>query len=357
MLKRKWYAILVSWLSLILIFSLSACPQPQGTTQESSQDAESTSQKPAEFEVGPIKFEPATVMAGDSVTVTATVKNIGDVAGIYTAIFTVDGQETDRKDITVDQGSSQETSFQLSKTTAGSYKLAIGDSNTTMTVYEWQPYKIQYDESNGVRNGIYVSGENGHIVHFTPPSKAFSIQKIKVFGTAKTLNTADLDKNNVTVRIWDKDGNNQLWSQDFPWRLFIADPCWREIKVPDVRVYDDFCVELVTHSTPMTYVGGTEIAKPASGDPIGLEELVKIILGGASATKGGGTTGGVSNIVVIGFEYPQAYINSPLNRPETRSAYSYMGKPTDTVEGEPIEGRLKGINWLIRVEGEGAPSN
>jgi hypothetical protein len=60
----------------------------------------------------------------------------------------------------------------------------------------------------------------------------------------------------------------------------------------------------------------------------------------------------VSDVVVIGFDYPQSYINSPTNRPETRSGYSYMGKLID-----PGEKRLEGINWLIRVDGEGAPGN
>jgi hypothetical protein len=55
------------------------------------------------------------------------------------------------------------------------------------------------------------------------------------------------------------------------------------------------------------------------------------------------------SVICIGFDYPQSYTNSPANRPETRSGYSYMGKPID-----PGQKRLEGINWLIRVDGEGA---
>jgi hypothetical protein len=185
-----------------------------------------------------------------------------------------------------------------------------------------------------VLDGIYVSGENGHIVHFTPPAKAFRIQKIRVFGTVNILNTYEFDEKHITARIWDKERNNQLWSQDFPWRLFMGDVCWREIKVPDIRVDDDFHVEIVTNSNP------------SGGDPI---DFCKFrILGGPPT----GRNPSALSVVVIGFDYPKSYTASPLDRPETRSGYSLMGKLID-----PGQGRLKGIRWLIRVEGEGAPGD
>ena len=332
MWKCKWYAILFSSLSLLLVFLPVACSQPPATIEE-----QPASQKPAEFEVGPITFEPPVVMVGDSVTLTATVKNIGDVAGTYTAALSIDGQEVESKAIPVDPVSNQEVSFQLSKTAAGSYKLAIGDSNTTLTVSSWSPYKIQYDESDGSMMGIYVSGENGHIVHFTPPAKPFRIQKIRVFGIAKIKNTSEFDSNHVTVRIWDKEGNNQLWSQDFPWRLFLGADV-HEIKVPDIRVNDDFQVELVTHSNP------------AGGDPINFDPIVPIFQTPPEFSDE--ALWNPPRVILIGFDYPQSCVNSLSNCPETRSGYSYMGKLID-----PGQGRLKGIRWLIRVEGEGAPGN
>jgi hypothetical protein len=154
---------------------MAACSQPPATIEN-----QPVSQKPAEFEVGPITFEPATVMVGDLFAATATVKNIGDVAGTYTATFTIDGQEMGKKDITIEPRNNKEASFQFSKTSPGTYNLAIGDSSATMTVYSWSPYTIQYNEEEFVHLGIYVSGENGHIVRFTPPTKPFRIQKIVV---------------------------------------------------------------------------------------------------------------------------------------------------------------------------------
>jgi hypothetical protein len=304
---------------------MTACAQPPAATETKPV------QKPAEFEVGPITLEPPVVMIGDTVAIEATVNNSGDLAGTYAAVLLVDGQEAARKDITVEPGSSQNISFQLSQTTAGSHQLAIGNSSIVLTAYIWNPQTIKYDESDGVGMGIYVSGDNGNIIHFTPPNKAFKIQKIKIFGMAK--NATIFSKNIVTVRIWNKEANNLLWNQDFPWPLFLGAD-WHEIKVPDIRVNDDFQVELVTYSDP------------AGGDPIDFDELLQF------AVPPSLIIGKVPSLIIIGFDYPKSCVNPPVNCPETRSGYSYMGKLID-----PGQGRFKGINWLIRVEGEGASGN
>ncbi|MFC2049772.1 CARDB domain-containing protein [Chloroflexota bacterium] len=339
MQKSKWSKILIPLFLLLLIVPAVACSQPSTAPKDLQQAGQ-----PAEFNVGPVSFAPSTVMVGDVVTVAATVTNTGDVSGTYTAALSINGQEADKKDITIGPGASKEASFQLTETTTGSYNLAIGSSTTTLTVYEWNPYTIQYDDSQGVPVGVYVKGEEGHIVHFTPPAKAFKVQKIKMFGTAKVSNTSEFDDNVITVRIWDKEGNNQLWSQDFPWRLFFG-AYWQEVAVPDIRVDDDFLVEIVTHSEP-------------EGDPIGFAQIApgtpEVIAGDDSDVLRilEAIGGDVKSVIVIGFDYPQAFADSPLERPETRSGYSLMGKVID-----PVTGMLKGLRWLIRVEGEGAPGS
>jgi hypothetical protein len=284
------------------------------------------------------------VMVGDSVSINTTVNNTGGLAGTYTAVLLVDAQETDRKDVTVNPGSSQQVSFQLSQTTAGSHRLAIGSSGTVLTVYNWSPSTIQYDKSDGVFTGIYVSGENGHMTRFTPPNKAFKIQKIRVLGSVRPLNSYEFDQNHITMRIWDVAGNNLLWSQDIPWSAFMGPAIWREVNVPDIRVHDDFYVELVTHSNPAVYRSDGSVAH--GGDPIG---FVDFAAGGPMA---GAPTGSTLSVVVIGFDYPQSCINSPSNCPESRSGYSYNGKLID-----PGKKSVEGIRWLIRVEGEGATAN
>jgi hypothetical protein len=337
MRQRKSYSIAITCLFFLFLAVVTACSQPPAATENKPV------QKPAEFTVGPITVEPPLVMVGDSVSINTTVNNTGDLAGTYTAVLLVDGQETGRKDITVNPGSSQAVSFQLSQTAAGSHQLAVGSSNTVLTVYNWSPYTIQYDESDGAMTGIYVGGDNGHIVRFTPPAKPFNIQKIKIYGFSKVRDTYEFDKNHVTVRLWDKEGNNQLWSQDFTWRSFIGGS-WLNIQIPDVRVNDDFEVEVVTFSDP------------AGGDPIGyvmFGELPPATIGHTGPVAVVQPPGAnIPSVICLGFDYPQSCINSPSNCPESRSGYSYNGKLID-----PGKKSVEGIRWLIRVEGEGAPSS
>ncbi len=337
-IMRQWklYLIVVPCSFFLLLATMTACSQPPATTINTPAVQNATG-----FEVGPITFEPPVTMVGDSLTVSAPVKNGGEMAGTYTAALSVDGKEVDSKAIPVDPGSSQQVSFQLSKTTAGSHQLTIGNSSAVLTVYNWAPYTIQYDESDGSPVGAYVNGELGHIVHFTPPDKAFRIQKIRIFAATKIRDTSELDYP-VSIRIWDKDSNNLLWGQDVLWRLFL-DGSWQEIKVPDVRVNDDFQVEVVTRSygqgAPIDFASMTGI-------------IPSVITMGDKIIRIPALQGNVQDVVLIGFDYPQSYIDSPANRPETRSGYSYMGKLI-----YPGQDRLKGIQWLIRVDGEGTPGN
>jgi hypothetical protein len=336
MQQRKILPIVCS--AILLLTAISACsPQaPITTTQPSGQQA-------AEFDVGPVTVTPSVVMVGDTATVTAAVTNTGNIAGTYSAVFLVDSQQAGAQDITVAPGSSQAASFQFSKAAAGNYNLSIGNSGTSLTVYNWTPYTIQYDNSDGAVVGAYVDGEAGHLVQFSPPNKAFKIQKIMIFAATKIADTAELN-NTVTFRIWNKDASSLLWSQDVPWSQFL-NGTWQGIKVPDIRVNDDFRVEVVTHSAVI-------------GDPIDFASMIGVVVppfnDGYRIFRFIWPVGVVQDAVLVGFDYPQSYLESPspVNRPETRSGYSLNGKLFD-----PGQGRLEGIQWLIRVEGEGAPGS
>ncbi len=332
--KWKTYPIYLA----ILLFTLAVSCSPSDQTQQT------VIPKPAEFEVGPITFEPSVILAGDLITADATVRNIGETAGTYTAILLLDNQEVGRKDYQVQPGSSQQVSFQFSTTAVGGHTVLLGNSSAALTVYSWVPYTIKYDHSDWTVEGIYVSGDEGHIVRFTPPTKPFSIRKISMAATVRVLNNQEVDKNHITVRIWDKDANNQLWSEDIPWKSFLGGG-WQAVDVPDIRVADDFYVEVVTHSNPAGYTG--EGAIYYGGDPINI-----VIMDVPNPPRATGIPGPL-NVVVINFDYPESYIVSPAfeDRRETRSGYSYMGKLID-----PGHKMFEGINWLIRVDGAGVAS-
>jgi len=325
MKKCKWYPILLTGLVLLLAGSLVACGRQSPGAESSSSDqpppTEQAARKPAEFQVDPLTVAPAEPMAGDSVTVMTAVTNTGDIGGTYTAILTVEGEEIDRKDISVEPHKSTAVHFQIAEVITGNYELTIGDSSTVMTVYEWASYTIQYD-TGIVRadfGGIYVRGEYGHMTQFTPPTRPFKIQKVRFCCWANPKDKHEADTRKFTVRIWNKHGSELLWEQDFPWSsINLHMYSWTEIEVPDIRVHNDFNIEVVTYSEPLT--------------------IVQL---------------GTFNTVAMAYDYPEtsterlAALHAERHGIETRSGYSYMGK------WAKAPGRFEGITWFIRVEGEG----
>lgn len=92
--------------------------------------------RPAELSVTQMSVTPGEIARGDQVTVTATVTNSGDIAGVYEAGLEVDGNIIATKSITVSPGSSQVVSFTFSPDAAGQYTIRIGGQQRTITVGE-----------------------------------------------------------------------------------------------------------------------------------------------------------------------------------------------------------------------------
>ena len=308
----RWCLVPVLGLVLLSTCSIIACgpPSPAGPGPPTAGEA-LEEEVPAEFQVGAVTFIPSTPMAGDSVTVSATVTNTGGVRGAYAAILSIDGQEAESKDVSVGAGQSEEVRFEIGALTVGDHTLAIGQSSVAVTISDWSPYIIKYDEpppgysmvrGGGYTPALYVTGDYGHITRFTPPSTPFRIERIGICAWASARNTSELRTRHITVRIWNSDSSQQLWSQDFPWSLFLMYFDWSEIEVPDIRVEDDFHVEVVTHGEPSSLGWGL--------DP--------------------------QNVVWMRYYKPRGPrpgIDSPLEIPETRSGYSYMGKRVQATKG------------------------
>ena len=315
--KRKWYPILAVGLIFLLGSSIVGCgpPSPAAESPPSEQppadEQEQPAKKPAEFKLSSLTFTPSTIMVGDSAAVSATVRNVGDVTGTYTAILAIGGEEIARKDFSIGPGSNGQIGFEIPTTTAGEYELAIGELNTVVTVHRRRPCTIQHVEGEASNpNWLrYISGGWGHSGHFTPPTGAFEIQRIGVKCNLWVKNSAELNERQFTVRIWDRTKTQQLWSQDFPWQLLKGKPghsfvYWHEIDVTDVRVDDDFYVEIVTYSEEAE----EKFTAPATYSFIGL-----------------------------------CYIETGV---AGHSGFSY--KQTDTLLYiEPVD-----LEWFIRVEGE-----
>jgi hypothetical protein len=323
----KGYRYLIFTLGLVLLLlpiSAIGCTQSTpGAGTVSPDGAKATNPIPkayADFTVGPLTVTRSGVSAGEMATVATSVTNTGGVQGTYTAVLRINGKEASKKDVSIGPGAAEAVTFQITENVPGSYNLAIGNSATTLNVYQW-PYKIQYDLGSVYGEPLSISGDFGHIVHFSPPTTPFKIQKIEVYVQAMVAKESEWTDKLVTVRIWDSGRNNILWSTELPWRAFWNETgsFWKEINVPNVAANGDFYVEIVTHSNQF----GEEIV----AWPWGSE---------------------VRPAIFVGYDRPSQYESATISTTETRSGISNMGQPV------AIPVKYQGLNWLIRVYGDGS---
>lgn len=97
---------------------------------------------PAEFEVISLDIKPAEAAAGETVSITAVVENIGGTEGIYHATLVVSGAEVETKNIPLTAGAKQDISFQLTEDMPGNYKIELGNLVDTLKVLKPAEFKV-----------------------------------------------------------------------------------------------------------------------------------------------------------------------------------------------------------------------
>lgn len=254
-------------LILISILTCTACgttiQQPEESVPKKPIPVEQNEPAPtipATFKSGDLRVSPLIAMVEDIITVSTVISNVGDEPGIYSAVFTVNGQEIERKSISLNAEESKEVSFQFTGQKSGEHKLGIGESHTVIMVYSWSHCEIRYDK--GVikqESYYYMTGADSHIVFFSPETDIFKIQQIRLCGIVIVDNLNELKERQFTVKVWDGRMNILLWSEDFPWQLFKGSLGWINVDVPDICINNDFIVEFISHSEPFRIEGNKEI--------------------------------------------------------------------------------------------------
>lgn len=89
---------------------------------------------PAEFSLTSLYIVPKEVVAGEAVTVSAQVENIGGTEGTYTVTLSVDGAEIQSKVIKLASKTTETVSFALTKDKPGSYNVEVNDLSGTFRV-------------------------------------------------------------------------------------------------------------------------------------------------------------------------------------------------------------------------------
>lgn len=201
---------------------------------------------PAEFIVADLHIDPVEVAPGQSSTVTVEVSNIGETAGTYTAVLTINGVERERKDVSIAPAATEVVTFELTEATSGKYDIAIESLERTLTVFEVKKYLLKRD--TGVISGGWALWDpRGQWVQFSPPVTPFKIEKIFVRGERTDFREAE--EKTYTIKIWDKDFSREYYSCDYPYTKFSTDRTMVEHEVkPEVTVDGDFYVDFISHS-------------------------------------------------------------------------------------------------------------
>jgi len=205
---RQWKLclVLITCLYLPLFAIVAACSQ----TPASIESPQPVSQKPAEFEVGLINLEPPVVMVGDTVTITASINNVGGIAGTYTAILSSDGQQVDDKVVTLIPEQSSVVEFTISEFTAGKHTISIGRSQISVDVLP-KPTKIALVRNDGIYYGweIYTMDSSSmNLINVTKTSSEDLCPTWSPDGTKIAFQSTREPHNLSSIYLMDADGTN-----------------------------------------------------------------------------------------------------------------------------------------------------
>jgi len=94
---------------------------------------------PAAFTTSALIISPAKVNIGESVTISATITNVGDLTDTYKVTLTIDDAVVEEKEITLARGASREVVFHTAKDTPGTYTVNVNGLSGSFAVEEMPP--------------------------------------------------------------------------------------------------------------------------------------------------------------------------------------------------------------------------
>jgi len=89
---------------------------------------------PADFQISDLNVTPSEVEAGEEVTVSVKITNVGGQTGSYTLPLIINQTTEDTKTVTLEEGASNITEFKVIKQTAGKYNIEIAGLVDEFTV-------------------------------------------------------------------------------------------------------------------------------------------------------------------------------------------------------------------------------
>jgi len=98
---------------------------------------------PATFEVSNLVVSPSETKVGTLVTVSATVKNTGAAAGIYKVVLTIDGQEKQSKENTLNPNENRTIIFTVMENAAGTHVVGVNGLTKNLKLNPLTPATFQ----------------------------------------------------------------------------------------------------------------------------------------------------------------------------------------------------------------------
>ncbi len=206
--------------------------------------------RPASFQVVSLGVTPAQVQVDEEATVTAQVTNTGGLAGNFTAVLTMNGEEVATKTITIQPEKIAKIIFNISREKPGTYKIQLDSASATLVVTAVEERDVELKYDSGVsQDALWAGYNNGFLISFTLPARPFVLKKISICGgiygvawEGKTFELSVLDMFNTPLY-------KQVYAiakfpvkGAFPYR----EPSWVDFDIPPLPIENDFQVYLFT---------------------------------------------------------------------------------------------------------------
>ena len=126
-------------------------------------------QKPAEFIISDMAISPSEVIAGQTVSITARITNVGDLEGTYTVTLKISGIVEASKNITLTGGESETIAFTVTRDAPGNYTVNLNGLTGSFTVKAPPTVKTTSKISCEVSKSAVIIGEEITVSGSTDP--------------------------------------------------------------------------------------------------------------------------------------------------------------------------------------------
>jgi hypothetical protein len=170
---------------------------------------------PAEFDISDGSLARQSILAGESMTVSAQVENIGDVDGEFDALLFVQGERVGANSLTLDAGESQQVTFREAFPEPGTYAVEISGARAGEVVVERPPTlrvtSTTINETTILENG--TARINARIGNTGDRRGTFTVD-LQVDGEVVAQQTTSIPAGNTTsvsfARRFPNDGEYEL---------------------------------------------------------------------------------------------------------------------------------------------------